>query len=222
MGFINLENLSKSYGRAPYITHALRDITLSFEKEQCYIISGPSGSGKTTLLNLIGGLDRPVSGNIEIGNIMLSDLSEKELTVFRRENIGYVFQDDALIPELTVYENIELPLILIGYDKKQRAVHTDRILKSLGIHLKKKNYPDDLSGGEKQRAAVARAVIHSPPIVLADEPTSNLDRESADRVINMLIKISEEFGTTVIISTHDRYIISEFKNRIILDYGKSV
>ena len=222
MGLINLENLSKNYGREPDITIALGNITLSFEKGKCYVISGPSGSGKTTLLNLIGGLDRPVSGDIVIDNLRLSGFSENELTDFRRRNIGFVFQDDALIPELTVYENIELPLVLLGYKKKQRAVYADNILSSLGIQLKKKNYPDDLSGGEKQRASIARAVIHSPSIVLADEPTSNLDRESADRVIMMLQKISRELGTTVIISTHDSNVISGFQNRIRLEYGKPV
>ena len=218
--FISLKDIYKTYGKKPDAVNALSDISLTLNRGDSAVVTGPSGSGKTTLLNLIGGLDTPDSGTLRIGSLKLNRMGEKERTFYRRKHVGFIFQDDALIPELTAFENIELPLVLTGCGRKKRIEKVESVLSSLGISLKKNSFPYELSGGEKQRVAAARAVVHDPAIVLADEPTSNLDRSSSDKVIDVIRSISKNLGITVLISSHDQEVISRFDKKITLNYGK--
>ncbi len=220
--FLKLENINKTYGKGELAVTALSSVYLYIRKGETAVVAGPSGSGKTTLLNLTGGLDIADSGTISIGGIELDRMNEKQLTSFRREKIGLVFQEDSLIPEMTVYENIELPLALLRIENKKRKYRIERILSSLGMTDKKKRFPYELSGGEKQRISIARAVIHSPSLVLADEPTANLDMLSSTQVIDTIKNISDSLNITFILTTHDGNVLSRFEKIIKLNYGRIV
>ena len=199
---------------------ALKSVSFGIEAASFISFIGPSGSGKTTLLNLIGCLDKPTSGTLKVADISTSDLTRKEAAVFRGKNLGFIFQDFNLIPVLTVYENVEYPLLMVqNVPAEERKSRVISLLKTVGMIDQKNKFPDQISGGQKQRVAVARALVTNPRLVLADEPTANLDSKTAFMVIDIMRQMKEEFGVTFIFSTHDPKIVSEVEAVYTLQDG---
>ena len=212
MSILQTTELKKYYGTEPNITRALDGVTLSIEKGEFVAIVGTSGSGKSTLLNMIGGLDVPTSGQVVVDGKELSKLKDEELTVFRRRKIGFIFQNYNLVPVLNVYENIVLPVELDGnkVDKK----FMKEVVQMLGLEDKLNNMPNNLSGGQQQRVAIARALVSKPAIVLADEPTGNLDSKTSADVLGLLQRTSREFNQTLVMITHND-AIAQLADRIV-------
>jgi putative ABC transport system ATP-binding protein len=200
---VEVSNVSKSYSRETLTIPVLEDITLAVPEGQFVALMGPSGSGKTTLLNLISGIDRPGSGTIRVAGKILNDLNETELARWRARNIGMIFQFYNLMPVLTAFENVELPLLLTNLSKKARKEHVETALSIVGLSDRKEHYPKQLSGGQQQRVAIARAVVADPTIIVADEPTGDLDRKSAEEVLHLMERLNQEFGKTIVMVTHD-------------------
>jgi len=221
MDLIDISNISKTYGEKENIVKALNNISLSIKKGEFVGITGTSGSGKSTLLNLIGGLDVPTSGQIHIGNIDISKLSRSALTVFRRRNIGFIFQDYSLLQVLNAYDNIALPKMLDKGCKINKQI-IEEIMRKLDIWDKRKMYPNELSGGQQQRVAIARALITNPSLVLADEPTGNLDSKTALEVIMMLKNCCKSLGQTIAMVTHDENIAQSCDRVICMADGEIV
>ena len=220
MSILQTTELKKYYGAEPNITRALDGVTLSIEKGEFVAIVGTSGSGKSTLLNMIGGLDVPTSGQVVVDGKELSKLKDEELTVFRRRKIGFIFQNYNLVPVLNVFENIVLPVELDGnkVDKK----FMKEVVQMLGLEDKLNNMPNNLSGGQQQRVAIARALVSKPAIVLADEPTGNLDSKTSADVLGLLKTTSQEFHQTLVMITHNSEI-AQLADRIIrIEDGKIV
>lgn len=220
MEIVRTENLSKTYGSGENLVKAIDDVNLKIEKGEFIAIVGPSGSGKSTLLHLLGGVDNPTSGKIFIDGNDISKYSSKELALFRRRKVGLIYQFYNLIPNLTVRHNIELPLKL---DK--RKINEDVLLdivRKLGIENKLDSFPSELSGGQQQRVAIARSLIYSPSIVLADEPTGNLDRENSREIIEILKYFNRILKQTIIVITHDESIALEAERVITIVDGKVV
>ena len=220
MSILQTTELKKYYGAEPNITRALDGVTLSIEKGEFVAIVGTSGSGKSTLLNMVGGLDVPTSGQVVVDGRELSTLKDEELTVFRRRKIGFIFQNYNLVPVLNVYENIVLPVELDGnkVDKK----FTKEVVRMLGLEDKLNNMPNNLSGGQQQRVAIARALVSKPAIVLADEPTGNLDSKTSADVLGLLKATSQKFHQTLVMITHNSEI-AQLADRIIrIEDGKIV
>ena len=220
MSILQTTELKKYYGAEPNITRALDGVTLSIEKGEFVAIVGTSGSGKSTLLNMIGGLDVPTSGQVVVDGKELSKLKDEELTVFRRRKIGFIFQNYNLVPVLNVYENIVLPVELDGnkVDKK----FMKEVVQMLGLEDKLNNMPNNLSGGQQQRVAIARALVSKPAIVLADEPTGNLDSKTSADVLELLKTTSQKFHQTLVMITHNSEI-AQLADRIIrIEDGKIV
>ena len=205
MSDIAVSDLIKVYKRAKLEVIALRGLDARFPAGKVTWIRGPSGCGKTTLLNLVGGLDRPTAGSIEVDGVNLPQLSEKDLVAFRREKVGFVFQFFNLVPVLTAAENVELPMRLVGRPAKEREPRVAELLKAVGLGTRGAQRPDELSGGEQQRVAIAVALANDPPILLADEPTGELDSENAAAVFDYLGKASRERGKTVLVVSHDQH-----------------
>jgi len=221
MSLIEAENLSKQYTNGEMTIDALKG--LSFEIDPASFISfvGPSGSGKTTLLNLIGCLDTPTSGILRVSGTDVSQLEGKSAAEFRGRNIGFIFQDFNLIPVLTVYENVEYPLLMVqDTPLGERRSRVLSLLDSVGMIEQKDKYPDQISGGQKQRVAVARALVTNPKLVLADEPTANLDHKTAYMVINIMKKMKDESKTSFIFSTHDQKVVGEAEVIYALEDGE--
>lgn len=210
MELVTLEGVKKIYIMGEVTAPALRGVNLSIEKGKFVSFVGPSGSGKTTLLNLIGCLDKPTEGKVVVAGVEVNHLDRRTSAKFRGDNIGFIFQNFNLIPVLTVYENVEYPLIMVQNipieKRKQRILD---LLEKVGIADQKDKYPAQLSGGQKQRVAVARALVTEPKLVLADEPTANLDHDTAYRVIGLMHNMKREFDTTFIFATHDPKIVGE-------------
>ena len=204
MHILQIKNLKKYYGEEPNIIRAVDDVDLSVNKGEFVAIVGNSGSGKSTLLHMIGGLDVPTAGSVVVRGKELSRMKDEELSIFRRRNIGFVFQNYNLVPILNVYENIVLPVGLDGATVDQNFM--DEVVHVLGLEEKLKSMPNNLSGGQQQRVAIARALITKPAIVLADEPTGNLDSKSSADVLGLLKLSGEKFCQTIIMITHDRDI----------------
>jgi len=204
---IRLKNLNKSYQEAGKKFEIIENLSANFNHNEIVALIGKSGSGKTTLLNLISGIDRPDSGEVWIGDTLLNGMPEKELTLIRRNRIGIVFQFFNLIPTLTVLENVRLPRDLNSGQKLQSTVDAGELLSMVGLGDRLNSYPDVLSGGEQQRVAIARALINDPDVILADEPTGNLDEETAGEVLKLLLTLARETGKTMIIATHSNEII---------------
>lgn len=220
MEVLRAEKLFKQYGKEPNIVHALNDVSISVQNEEFISIIGTSGSGKSTLLHMLGGLDRPTSGQVFIGDKKIFMMDDDELTIFRRRKIGFVFQHFNLIPILSVYENIVLPTKLDGEQPDKEFV--DEIIAALGLKDKINSYPDHLSGGQQQRVAIARALVSKPAILLADEPTGNLDSKTSMEVLLLLKKMNKQFRQTIIIITHNDEI-AQITDRIIhIEDGKIV
>lgn len=210
MKLITAENIDKVYTTGEIAVCALKDISFTIEPASLVSFVGPSGSGKTTLLNLIGCIDTPTRGHMTVAGSDISSLNRRQRAYFRGRNIGFIFQDFNLLPVLTVYENIEYPLVMVHHTaaaEKNRRV--DAVIEAVGIAELKNKYPDQISGGQKQRVAVARALVTNPQLVLADEPTANLDHKTAFMVIDLMKKMRDEFRTTFIFSTHDTRIVGE-------------
>ncbi|MBT3756411.1 MAG: ABC transporter ATP-binding protein [Candidatus Cloacimonetes bacterium] len=220
MAQITIKEMLKNYpiGRGKFT--ALKSIELEFKKGEFTGIVGPSGSGKTTLLNIIGSLDVQTEGSVEVMGKEIKTLSAKQSSRLRSEHIGFIFQTYNLLPVYTVYENVEFPLILLGMSASERKKAVLDALEWVGLTDKIKSRPAQLSGGECQRVAIARAIVKKPDIVLADEPTANLDAENSHHILKTMRKINEELGTTFIFSTHDAKVISYLKRKITLLDGK--
>lgn len=212
MTILETKELKKYYDSGEYITKALDGVSLEIEEGEFVAIVGASGSGKSTLLNMIGGLDMPTSGSVLVKGKKIGQLNEEELTVFRRRNIGFVFQNYNLIPTLNVYENIVFPVELDGNDIDKDFLN--KIVTILGIDKKLENLPGNLSGGQQQRVAIARALITKPAIILADEPTGNLDTQSSLEVMGLLKQTSERFCQTIVMITHNMNL-AQMTDRII-------
>ena len=218
MNVVKTNHLTKTYGEGENLVHAVDDVNLTIEDNEFVTIVGTSGSGKSTLLNLLGGLDRPTSGKIEISGKQLEHLSEEELTIFRRRNVGFVFQQYNLVPILSVYENIVLPIQLDGNTVDEPFV--DEVIRTLGLKGRESRLPSMLSGGQQQRVAIARALAAKPAIILADEPTGNLDSESSQDVLGLLKQSAKKFNQTVIMITHNDQI-AQLADRVIrIEDGK--
>lgn len=209
---IKVSNIVKTYGLKANCVTALNDISFEVKKGEIIAITGKSGAGKSTLLNIIGGVDKSDSGTVEYNDTNILNLTQKRLLLFRNKHIGFVFQNYRLIPELTVKENIILPALINL--KKYDSEHFENLVISLGIDKLLFRYPNEISGGELQRAAIARALINKPTVLLCDEPTGNLDSETSSVVIEMIVKISKETKQTVIIATHDSDVV-KYTDRIL-------
>lgn len=208
MDLIVAENISKDYVTGKVTVRALEEVSFRISSGSFVSFVGPSGSGKTTLLNLIGCLDKPTLGKITVAGTDVARLDRRSGALFRGQNIGFIFQDFNLIPVLTVYENVEYPLVMVrGADVKDRREKVMELIEDVGIAAEKNKFPDQLSGGQKQRVAVARAMVTSPKLVLADEPTANLDSRTASVIISLMKKMRDSLGTTFIFSTHDMRIV---------------
>lgn len=210
MGLISARHIKKDYRVGDVVVHALKDVSFEISPASFVSFVGPSGSGKTTLLNLIGCLDKPTEGALTVAETDVSTMNRNESAAFRGKNIGFIFQDFNLLPVLTVSENIEYPLLMVqALPVNERKVRVEKFLEEVGMTEQKDKYPDQISGGQKQRVAIARALATNPRLVLADEPTANLDSETAYTVINLMKKMRNELGTTFIFSTHDQKIVGE-------------
>jgi putative ABC transport system ATP-binding protein len=201
---VEIRNLSKHYRRGSEIIPVLTAIDLVIEEGDFLALMGPSGSGKSTLLNLIAGLDRPDGGTLLVAGLDISTLSESELAAWRSANVGFVFQFYNLIPVLTAFENVELPLLLTHLDRKARREHVELTLDLVGLTERSRHYPSQLSGGQQQRVAIARALVTDPTLIVADEPTGDLDRVTAGEILDLLQQFNAELGKTIIMVTHDQ------------------
>ena len=203
MAVIEITDIVKSYRRGNQFIPVLEHISLVIEEGEFLSLMGPSGSGKSTLLNLIAGLDQADSGSIRVGGIEITGLSETELAAWRAGHVGFIFQFYNLIPVLTAYENVELPLMLTGMSRKDRKAHVTTALSLVSLMDRMDHYPRQLSGGQQQRVAIARAVVTDPTLLVADEPTGDLDRRSAEEVLDLMDQLCRELGKTIVMVTHD-------------------
>ena len=220
MSIIKINNLSKIYNGTAVEVRAVDGIDLSFEQGEFTAIVGPSGSGKTTFLNLLGGLDRPSSGEVIIDNSNIWDLSGRKIIDFRLKNIGFVFQAYNLIPVLTAKENVEFIMELQGIPKKERFERTKALLEAVGLGERMDSRPNKLSGGQQQRVAVARALASKPKFILADEPTANLDSKSTETLLDMMEVLNREENITFIFSTHDARVMKKARRIVTMEDGK--
>jgi putative ABC transport system ATP-binding protein len=200
---VRVSNITKSYRRGSQVVPVLQDLTFDISEGEFVALMGPSGSGKSTLLNLIAGLDKADSGSIHVGGLDITALSETELAAWRASNVGFIFQFYNLIPVLTAFENVELPLVLTGLSKKERREHAYTALKIVGLEDRMEHYPSQLSGGQQQRVAIARAVVTDPAILVADEPTGDLDKVSAQEILGLMERLNRTANKTIIMVTHD-------------------
>ncbi len=200
---VRLAQVSKSYRRDSIEIPVLQDISMDIAAAEFLALMGPSGSGKTTLLNLIAGIDKPDAGSIVVDGTDVGALGESQLAGWRANHVGFVFQFYNLLPVLTAFENVELPLLLAPLSKKERREHVETALRVVGLGDRMDHYPKQLSGGQEQRVAIARAIVTDPTIIVADEPTGDLDRKSAAEIMNLLAQLNEEFKKTIVMVTHD-------------------
>ncbi len=222
MAIIEVHHVNKIYNTTAVPVHALKDVSLNIDEKEFTAIVGPSGSGKSTLLNVIGGLDKPTDGNVTINGIDISSMKESTLIDFRLHHIGFVFQSYNLIPVLTALENVEFILFLQQVGAKERYERAMRLLERVGLADRKDSKPTELSGGEQQRVAVARALASHPAFVLADEPTANLDSHTAESLLDLMEDLNKEYGTTFLFSTHDAKVIRRARRVVTLEDGKNV
>ena len=216
---VEIEHVSKSYRRGTHIIPVLENITLDIAEGEFLALMGPSGSGKSTLLNLIAALDNVDSGIIRVGGIDITGLTETELATWRSVNVGFIFQFYNLIPVLTAFENVELPLLLTGLSRRERREHVELALQVVNLESRMDHYPGQLSGGEQQRVAIARAIVTDPTILVADEPTGDLDRVSAEEVLDLMDRLNRESHKTIIMVTHDPRAAKKARTIRYLDKG---
>ena len=217
---VEIRNLVKSYRRGAQVVPVLTNITFDIAAGDYVALMGPSGSGKSTLLNLIAGIDKPDSGSLRVGGIDITALSEAELAAWRSRNVGFIFQFYNLMPVLTAFENVELPLLLTNLSGREREEHVTAALAMVGLADRMEHFPSELSGGQQQRVAIARAIITDPTILVADEPTGDLDRASAVEVLNMMDSLNRELGKTIIMVTHDPHSAEKARTIRHLDKGE--
>ena len=219
---VRLEKVSKTYGRGGATVRALNEVSLEVAKGEFLVVMGPSGSGKSTLLHLLAGLDAPSSGEIYLDGTPISRMSDDEITVFRRRNIGFVFQFYHLLPVLTAYENVELPLLLLPLSASQRRQQVEMVLELVGLKDRMHHRPGQLSGGQQQRVGIARALVTDPALILADEPTGDLDARSAEEILDLLVELQRSLQKTIILVTHDPRAAARAERILHLDKGRLV
>ena len=217
---VEIRNLAKSYTRGDQVVPVLYDITLEIARGDFISLMGPSGSGKSTLLNLIAGIDKPDSGILKIDGQDITQLSEGELADWRASNIGFIFQFYNLMPVLTAFENVELPLQLTNLSRAERRARVELTLSLVGLTDRMEHYPNELSGGQQQRVAIARAIVTDPTILVCDEPTGDLDKQSASDVLAMLKRLNQEMGKTIIMVTHDAHAAEAARRIVHLEKGE--
>jgi putative ABC transport system ATP-binding protein len=214
-----ISELSKLYTRGTQEIPVLLDISLNVGQGEFLALMGPSGSGKTTLLNMIAGIDRPDSGRLIVGGVDITTLSESELSRWRASNVGFIFQFYNLIPVLDALENVQLPLLLTSLSRTERREHAIAALEAVGLVDRMEHFPSELSGGQQQKVAIARAIVTDPLLIVADEPTGDLDKKSASDVLNLLGQLNEQFEKTIIMVTHDPRAAKKSKRILFLDKG---
>ena len=219
MSLIRIQNLAKTYYRGNQPVPVLLGIDLDIAAGDYVSLMGPSGSGKSTLLNLIAGIDKPTSGTLTIGGVDIAELSETELADWRAANVGFVFQFYNLIPVLTAFENVELPLLMTTLSKRERREHVEMALAMVGLSDRMDHTPTELSGGQQQRVAIARALIADPTLIVADEPTGDLDRHAADDILALMDRLNAELGKTIVMVTHDPKCAARARRQIHLEKG---
>lgn len=222
MSLIELSGVTRTYTKGEHEVTPLREVDLSIEEGEFLVLLGPSGSGKTTLLNLLAGIDRPQAGKVVVGGLDVGGSRAGKLAKWRARTIGYVFQRANLVPVLTAYENVELPLLLQRLSAKERHRRVSIALELVGLGDRASHLPKQLSGGQEQRVAIARAIVADPDVVVADEPTGSLDKESATGVLTLLRRLNEERGKTIVMVTHDPRAASYGRRVLTLDKGKLV
>ncbi len=216
---IRIEHLSKTYTRGGQPIPVLMDINLEVSRAEFVSLMGPSGSGKSTLLNLIAGIDHPTSGRILINGVDIATLNESSLADWRAANVGFIFQFYNLMPVLTAYENVELPLLLTNLSRRQRKQHVEACLAMVGLSDRMDHYPNELSGGQQQRVAIARALVTDPTLIVADEPTGDLDRATGEEVLKLMDELHRDLGKTIVMVTHDPKAASRASRMIHLEKG---
>lgn len=216
---IILDRISKAYTRGDAVVPILKDMSLRIAPGEFLSLIGPSGSGKTTLLNLIGGIDRPTGGEVRFRDVRLDQLSENALTRWRAEHVGFVFQFYNLLPTLTAAQNVEVPLLLTRLSRRERASRVEAALELVQLSHRGRHKPSEMSGGEQQRVAIARALVSDPDLLLCDEPTGDLDRETADAILDLLTTCARDLGKTVIMVTHDPIAAARAQRRVAIDKG---
>jgi putative ABC transport system ATP-binding protein len=219
---VETKSLYKDYGINGVIVHALRGVDVSFDKGEFTAIVGPSGSGKSTLLHLIGCLDSPTKGDVIIDEVKTREMSKKKQAILRRQKIGFIFQAYNLIPVLTAVENVSFPLTLLGENSKSIKEKSYNVLKLVGLSGMENRRPKELSGGQQQRIAIARALVKRPKLILADEPTANLDSKTGSEILQLMLKLNESEKTTFIFSTHDKMVMDYAKRIIYIRDGKII
>lgn len=217
---VRIKDVEKTFHRGSEEIHVLAGLSLEVPKGEFLALMGPSGSGKSTLLNLIGGLDRPTRGVVDIGGDRVDQLSDRQLAAWRARHIGLVFQFYNLLPVLNAERNVELPLLLTHLSKAERRKHVEIALKAVGLSHRTKHYPRTLSGGEQQRVGIARAIVTDPTILLCDEPTGDLDRKSGDEILSLLQALNKEHGKTIVMVTHDPHASARATRTVYLDKGQ--
>jgi putative ABC transport system ATP-binding protein len=217
---VTLEDVHKDYGSNSVVTKALRGVSLTINAGEFTAMAGPSGSGKSTMLNLIGGLDRPTSGSVLVEGKNLGEMSGTELSEMRRDRIGFIFQSYNLVPVLTALENAEYVLMLKGMSTSERHERVRAILKDVGLEGMENRFPRELSGGQQQRVAIARAIAPEPALVLADEPTANVDSKTAAGLLDLMGRLNDEKGVTFLFSTHDQSVMKKAKRLVLLKDGQ--
>jgi putative ABC transport system ATP-binding protein len=220
--FIEIKDLSKSYSKGKVTITPLEGLTLDVEKGDFLALMGPSGSGKTTLLNLIAGIDSPTTGTLRIGGSDVATLSRAQLAKWRSAYVGYIFQLYHLVPILSAFENVELPLLLTKLTRAERREKVNSALELVGLSDRASHRPTELSGGQEQRVAIARAIVHNPDLLVADEPTGDLDRESADSILALLASLADDHGKTIVMVTHDPKAAAAAKRTLHLEKGQLV
>ena len=217
---IRIADVEKNYRRGSEEVHVLTGLNLTVQRGEFLALMGPSGSGKSTLLNLIGGLDRPTRGMVDIGGDRIDELSDRKLASWRARHVGFVFQFYNLIPVMTAERNVDLPLLLTHLSKSDRRAHVATALQIVGLGHRTKHYPRQLSGGEQQRVGIARAIVTDPTLLLCDEPTGDLDRKSGDEILGLLQALNREHGKTIIMVTHDPHASARASRTVHLDKGQ--
>ena len=219
MDILSIEHLTKVYGTGEAATHALDDVSFTVQAGDFIAIVGASGSGKSTLMHLIGGVDRPTSGTVRMNGEDIFERNDEQLAIFRRREVGLVYQFYNLIPVLRAVENVELPLHLTGLSRRERREHAETALRMVNLEHRMDHYPKELSGGEQQRVAIARAIVTDPALLVADEPTGDLDRVSAEEILTMMERLNGEMGKTIVMVTHDPRAAKRAKLLRLLDKG---
>ncbi|MES2353199.1 MAG: ABC transporter ATP-binding protein [Pseudomonadota bacterium] len=219
---VEIRQLAKSYRRGGQTVSVLTDISLTIYQGDFVALMGPSGSGKSTLLNLIAGIDKPDSGQLAVAGLDITSLSEGELADWRAANVGFIFQFYNLMPVLTAFENVELPLTLTNLSRSERREHVALTLSMVGLEDRMDHYPNELSGGQQQRVAIARAIVTDPKLIVADEPTGDLDRASAQEILGLMRRLNEELGKTIIMVTHDAGAAEKARTLVHLEKGELI